>query len=94
MYLNLQQIYARTGWMPWHKKVNNTDLETPQVKRKRSPIKKRTILLPGYGDVSEAMFDRRFNYEVSQKDYKVRISYKKEVDRSYRFSESNLPQWF
>ena len=41
-----------------------------------------------------AFFDRRFLFEVSPKDYTLRLSYPPAVDVNGRYGQSNLPMWF
>ena len=42
----------------------------------------------------ESFYEKRLRFEISSKDYTVRISFENKVDKAGRYSDSNLPLWF
>ena len=100
LYINLERIFEQVSSKPWqdpHQRLETENTSKPRTPSKSSIIvsrKGKKLSNPSYHETFEAFYERRFKYEVSNKDGKVRIAYGSAADRTGRYGESTMPTWF
>ena len=72
MYHNLEEIIKRATGEPW--RYTDSSSEDESVKHQVD-----------YTATHQSLYERRFFFQVSADDHKVRIRYKKLVDRTDRY---------
>ena len=93
MYRNLELIFKTATGAPWHKPKDEQTVVIRKIAgRERQTLSKTRVHV--YSDTPQALFERRFRFEVSAKTHKICLSFSSQVDRSGRYSVSNLPAWF
>ena len=104
VYIHLESIFAEATSPPWYRAHLTSSHQTktsPGASRpgskattshfmsRRSVIK--NVYKPLYHEISQALFEKRFKFQINPKDSRVRISYTGKIDKANRYQDSNLP---